>query len=104
MCENIKKTGSITVRVEYHKMINDGEYKKITYCKPECSCYERCYKHPTPTLRLAGRDILCFPDEGLMLSGTDCEGCIVLDGPEVWIFEVEAWIFQKTSGERNVSM
>ena len=100
MGENIKKTGSATVRVEYHKMINDGEYKKITYCHPECSCYARCYKYPTPTLQLAGRDVLCFPGEMLMLSGTDCGGRIVLDGPEVWIFEVEAGIFQKTLGER----
>ena len=83
-------TGHTSSTLTYTKAGDHLELKRD--CGMGCFCEAEIFKPKIPvTLEDARNDILCFNDftsEGI--SGNGCEGQTIQDGPNVWIFKVNA--------------
>jgi hypothetical protein len=90
--------GFTKVRIEFHKKQEPGCYKIKRNCLMGCECGANLSKSGKPNLQLAIDDILCFNDaKHIGISGRGCSGRTIEDGPEKWVFEIDARICQAVS-------
>lgn len=93
------EVGTVVVRREYRRGVCEGLggekascIEVVRDCGMGCKC-EAYYPSRTaaPTLQLAIDDVLCFNDSTNQgISGRGCSGRVIQDGPDVWIFEIDA--------------
>lgn len=91
--------GTATVRLEYRRGIYSGlNGEKFDCIKVDRDCGFGCTcgadllgRTEPPNLQLAIDDVLCFNDKKKQgISGRGCSGRVIQDGPEKWIYEVDA--------------
>ena len=90
-CCEFETIGFTTVRVEFHAKHESGCYTIKRNCNMGCQCESSLSKARQPSLERATNDVLCYNDalhQGV--SGKDCLGRVIQDGPDVWVYEIDA--------------
>jgi len=95
---SFKKIGFTTARVVYRKKSQPGFYEIKTDCNLGCKCESELSKAGTPDVKMAQNHLLCFNDTLLLgLSGKECGGRVLENGPDRWVFEIDAEISEAKS-------
>ena len=82
--------GIIKVRIGFRPADEPGIFHVDQDCDRGCKCQSRVSKC-TPSVESAASMILCFNDSTKQgITGKDCTGKAIQDGPDAWIYEVDA--------------
>ena len=86
------------VRMVYIPIGEPGSFNLHQDCGLGCKCESLIFKC-TPNIESAGWMILCFNDaKGQGISGKGCKGKAISEGPDTWIYEIDAKLKEQRPG------
>lgn len=83
--------GFTTAKVEFHAEQEPDRYTIKRDCNMGCRCEASLSQAGRPSLEKAINDVLCCYDARHRgVSGKGCTGRVIQDGPDVWVYEIDA--------------